>query len=284
MQKYFKTQKEINILIYLFNKKGLTINNIAKEMKISVPTIQRKIYSLGLIRNKEIQKQIRKIAHSGEKNGMYGKKSWSAGLTKKTNKSLKQTSINILKTKQKQKLNGTIYKPIGKRNGMFGKKSWNSGLTKETNVILKNLGIKSSKTKKEKWKNYSKEEKEKRFNQLKEARKSARRKQTIPEMIIEKWLIDNNVMFEKQKSMSYFLMDFYVNNKIVIECMGDYWHINPKFYKNELTATQIKNKERDERKLKYLQKNNIPFLFLWESDIKHNFSEIENKLRNILIS
>ena len=233
-KKYWNTQEEIDLLVYLFNTKGLTIGEIAKEMKRSVATIKRKIYELKLTRKNEIKRKILYNARKGEKNGMYGKK------------------------------------------------SWNSGYTKENNVILKNIGIKSSKTKREKWENSSKEEKEKRFNQLKEARKAARRKQTIPETIIEKWLIDNCVKFEKQKSMSYFLIDFYINDKIVIECMGDYWHANPNFYKTELTLTQIKNKERDTRKMKYLKTNNIPYLFLWEHDIKDNFLYVEKQLLDFI--
>ena len=81
--------------------------------------------------------------------------------------------------------------------------------------------------------------------------------------------------------MGYFLMDFYVEG-IVIEIMGDYWHANPKFYKNELTLTQIKNIERDKRKIEYLKKHNISILILWEHDIKNNFIEIEKNLKEIL--
>lgn len=281
-KKYWNTQEEIDLLVYLFNTKGLTIGEIAKEMKRSVATIKRKIYELKLTRKNEIKRKILYNARKGEKNGMYGKSSWCKGLTKQNNK-----IINTRSGKQSQKMkelydNNIIEKPTGIKNGMYGKKSWNSGYTKENNVILKNIGIKSSKTKREKWENSSKEEKEKRFNQLKEARKAARRKQTIPETIIEKWLIDNCVKFEKQKSMSYFLIDFYINDKIVIECMGDYWHANPNFYKTELTLTQIKNKERDTRKMKYLKTNNIPYLFLWEHDIKDNFLYVEKQLLDFI--
>lgn len=62
----------------------------------------------------------------------------------------------------------------------------------------------------------------------------------------------------------------------MIECQGDYWHGNPEYF-DVLNEIQIKNKERDQNKLKYLQDNDINYLFLWENEIyklSENLEEI----------
>lgn len=66
---------------------------------------------------------------------------------------------------------------------------------------------------------------------------------------------------------------------MVIECDGDYWHVNPKFYKNKiLTAAQIKNIERDTRKNILLTNKKIDFVRFWEDDIKNNFEKVKEKI------
>jgi len=60
-------------------------------------------------------------------------------------------------------------------------------------------------------------------------------------------------------------------HKIAIECQGDYWHANPKFY-CEKNQTQIRNVSRDKQKRKLLHNEGWDLICLWGDDIKNNIN------------
>ena len=70
-------------------------------------------------------------------------------------------------------------------------------------------------------------------------------------------------------------VDFMIDDKIAIECNGDYWHCNPDIYSSEYYHTQIKKtaeqiwKYDDERK-KYIEVNGYFCIIIWESDLFDN--------------
>ena len=94
-------------------------------------------------------------------------------------------------------------------------------------------------------------EKEIKLKQLKKIRDNflKTKKETKPEKEIRNMLEKNNIEFEPQKEIGYYLCDFAIKNKIIIEVQGDYWHGNPKIYKSEkLDKTQKNNISRDKAK------------------------------------
>ena len=83
--------------------------------------------------------------------------------------------------------------------------------------------------------------------------------------------------------------DYMLNNHIVIECNGDYWHCNPNFYTPTYYHTKIKKTAQeiwdyDETRKKFIESNGYIAIFIWEDEIKqHNFEEILlTKIKDIL--
>lgn len=134
------------------------------------------------------------------------------------------------------------------------------------------------------WNNLNDFDLEKRKNQLRRdwiiKRDRYSEIDTIPEKIVENLLIKLNIDYIKKINIGYYNCDFVVGNKI-IEVQGDYWHANPKIYRN-YDNIQLKNIKRDKRKLKFLQGNEYNILYLWEYDLKNNINFCEKQLNGYL--
>ncbi len=76
-----------------------------------------------------------------------------------------------------------------------------------------------------------------------------------------------------QEPISNILVDFYIpDKKLVIECHGDYWHMNPSKYKiddiNHSTKRTAKEQwEKDKNRRIFLESNGYKVIELWESEI-----------------
>lgn len=95
------------------------------------------------------------------------------------------------------------------------------------------------------------------------------------------------VLIDVKKDISY-AYDFCYNNKI-IEFNGDYWHCNPKIYKENFynkskhkTAKEIW--KYDNQKIKLARKQGFDVLVIWESDYRNNKENIINKCYEFLTS
>lgn len=106
-------------------------------------------------------------------------------------------------------------------------------------------------------------------------------KQSKPEKIIESLLEDLDIIFQKEKNFNKgrFRVDFLLQNKIIIEVQGDYWHGNPKFYSYEkFTNTQWQNYYNDWFKKDFFELNGYKIIYIWEYDIYNNCSNIIKQL------
>jgi len=109
---------------------------------------------------------------------------------------------------------------------------------------------------------------------------------TLPEVMVEKKLKDNNINYIKQyKVCNKYLVDFYLPDKnIIIEVFGDYWHVNPNIYgydKKPLNEYQKSKVNKDELKIKTLKSNGYELFILWEYDIHNNLTEIITPIINL---
>lgn len=76
--------------------------------------------------------------------------------------------------------------------------------------------------------------------------------------------------------------DFLINNKIIIECFGDYWHANPVFYDSDhLTSAQLATKHKDEYKKNLYTSLGYDYNIIWEYEFENQSSLVE-KIKNIL--
>lgn len=119
------------------------------------------------------------------------------------------------------------------------------------------------------------------------SRKQSFYKMTIPEKMVEAFLKEHNVNYDYSCIMGSdekcFQYDFIIHGKrVLIEVQGDYWHGNPLYYnldgshgKTKLNEVQLKNLERDKRKLQFAIDKKFKAVFIWETEIKNNdFSKI----------
>lgn len=93
---------------------------------------------------------------------------------------------------------------------------------------------------------------------------------TKPQRIINSMLDGMGVKYENEKTFVYYAVDNYlIDENLVVEVMGDFWHGNPnKYAPNKLRDIQIRNIPRDKAKHTYISKHhNIEILYLWEADI-----------------
>jgi len=278
------TNKEISKLIYLFCVRGLNSKNCANYFtnRTNV-SVHVKIKKLKLKHTDKQKHNLHVIAKSGKNNPMYGKKSWSNGLTKNSNSSLLNMSLKNRELMiKRRKENPLLF--VGDKNGMYGKKSWNSGLTKYNDKRVKKYGQKISIIKKELFKNPKYKEKYK--DSLIKATKACRgcKNPTKIEKKISELLTDQNIYFKYQYNKNVFFFDFFLPEyNLVIECQGDYWHANPNKF-TKLDKTQISNIKRDERKINFLKENNISAIFIWENTINNNIQKIKecinDKIKN----
>lgn len=98
------------------------------------------------------------------------------------------------------------------------------------------------------------------------------------------WVYEQNI-FDLENS---FFPDFILNNcKQIIECYGDYWHANPKFYLNEneiikrdLTVKQIR--EKDASRQQQLENLGYEILILWEDEIINRKENTTEKIKDFV--
>lgn len=95
---------------------------------------------------------------------------------------------------------------------------------------------------------------------------------TSIELFVKEQLDNMNVEYIFNEFLGEYKPDFYIKGtKILIEVNGDYFHCNPKIYKDgPKDEVQIKHVLRDYYKKCYYLSQGYYILELWEHDINHN--------------
>jgi G:T-mismatch repair DNA endonuclease (very short patch repair protein) len=277
-------------LLKKYVEEGIPRQQIAKLLNRTFHSIGLRMKKLKLKYSKEHTYKFKSDAVSGKNNPMYGKQSWMKGKTKENNDIVKKGAEKLSIKRKDMFKKGLLPDISGENNPMYGKESWNYGKTKYDNEIIKNSSFKQSETMKTNWKNLSNEQKEIRIEKLLIILSKCRLKQknTDIEIIIKKILENMGLILNKDFFMNHryqkFIFDIFIpSSNLVIECQGDYWHANPKFFDiTKLNKIQLSNVERDIRKEKFLKENNFNYMFFWEDDIKHNHEQIINKINSML--
>lgn len=103
-------------------------------------------------------------------------------------------------------------------------------------------------------------------------------KETEIEKIVENCLINGKYLYIKQGRIGRLRPDFIINNNIIVECNGTYWHCDRRKYVNgPISDMQKQHSERDLRKYKYYKDNDYRLIILWETEIlKYTNKQIEN--------
>lgn len=109
-------------------------------------------------------------------------------------------------------------------------------------------------------------------------------KGTDIELIVKKYLDEHNIDYIFQYNLDdTFYPDFYLTkSKVILEVQGDYWHGNPRIYKEEdLDKRQLKHRWRDRRKFGYYKHKHIKYYELWGIDIKKDIDSTMKQVKEI---
>jgi len=213
---------------------------------------------------------VKHLPRSGKNNPFYGKKH-SKDTIDKIKKKISQVS--------KEKWNNSEYrkKVI---NGMTGKKRSDEFKEKQRQNAIKQFKdnnqrkIRSDKMK-ESWAkgkiplsdNYS-------INRSKK------------EEFIFNFLKRNGFKVERKTihiSDKYYFPDIIINDKIIIEFFGDYWHMNPLLFNHNDINPKTKKKsidiwDHDKNRIYELESNGYCVYVIWEYDLKYKKEYILNQL------
>jgi very-short-patch-repair endonuclease len=183
---------------------------------------------------------------------------------RKCAKALKSQSITEWHKNMPREVKREHFKTIIRKTATTRKKnntpSWNSGKT----------GV------------YSKETIEKiRSATLKQMEDQIFKKTKI-EKVMEEYLINQNIDYKysfilEKRQYDFLLKDY----KLIIECDGDYWHANPKFFPNP-EEWQLKRIKIDKEKNKIAINNGYRIQRFWEDDILNNFENIQSVINDLL--
>lgn len=240
--------------------------------------IMIKAKKLHLKKSGDAEKKNRSAAHQGKKNGMFGKSSKIKGKTYDQVYGVEKS--NSIKHQLKEKAAGRKGM-AGEKNPMYGRIAHNKGVPQSEDVKMA-----TSNLMKVNWSILSQIEKDKRLTQLTNARikcTEVSNKDTKPEQICETYIVQQQWRYSKKTQIDYYNCDFVINDNLVVEVQGDYWHGNPRKYSPEkLSTTQKNNIRRDKSKLTYLTNKGYTVLYLWEYDIIHNIDECVKQLNNFV--
>ena len=95
------------------------------------------------------------------------------------------------------------------------------------------------------------------------------------ETAVADMLINLGCLFARNVRIGIKNVDLLVNDRLVIECYGDYWHCNPQiydpdYYQANLRMTAAEKWFKDETRNKWLTDQGMIVMVLWEHDIKFN--------------
>lgn len=110
------------------------------------------------------------------------------------------------------------------------------------------------------------------------------------EFIMASLLKSLNLDFEYESvhniDTNTYVPDFYIKDyNLVIECFGDYWHANPKYYTSTNTIFRHpvnRIYERDGLKRLNFENSGYQYIVFWEYDLRNNLEEIKQQLCSIL--
>ena len=97
-----------------------------------------------------------------------------------------------------------------------------------------------------------------------------------PQQLVDSILDKNNIKYEREKGIKYYCIDNFLENNLMIEVQGDYWHCNPIKFHDKINKTQYERIPKDKRKHTYVKNTyGIEILYLWESDLYNDLTKCE---------
>lgn len=166
---------------------------------------------------------------------------------------------------------------ISKKVKELGLRKSQSHWTKPEQDMLMSMFGKMSYTELSKVLNRSKDGVERKASDLGLAK--VRNEYTEPELLVKNCLDKLGIAYESQKKLftgsrysdgrrEHLKPDFVINQKLIIEVQGDYWHCNPRKYPNgPQDNIQEECVARDAKKLSWYASNGYEVLLIWQDEL-----------------
>ncbi len=102
------------------------------------------------------------------------------------------------------------------------------------------------------------------------------------ELVVEQYLKELKIPYQRQKRIYYnaknfYIIDFLINNNVVIEVQGKYWHCHPKYVPHP-NKKQQERISHDIEKRDNLQKMGYVVVWLWEHEILQDEQACKQKI------
>ena len=109
---------------------------------------------------------------------------------------------------------------------------------------------------------------------------------TAPHLKISALLEHLNIVHINEKRMGRYVPDIYIEDKnLVIEIMGQYWHVDRRKYNDykKLKYNQRKVIDKDKRRNNFFREQlGIQILYLWEDDVDNNIDLCEALIKRFI--
>lgn len=102
-----------------------------------------------------------------------------------------------------------------------------------------------------------------------------KRKESQLEIDFSITLNELNIPYKRQEKIGRYRVDFLLENNIIIETYGTFWHADPKVYNNEsLYEKQKDSIAKDIRRTKFLNSKGYSLIIVWEDDFYNSKSQL----------
>jgi len=209
-------------------------------------------------------------------------------LKKSCNPELSSKRLKKLWAEQYDKMLNASHNPITKNKRINSFKKWYEKNQEHFKNICRNPSRikKIRNSSKNMWKNASTDLKFKMTNNFKKSIKYNNHFMNKFEAKIAKYLDEKNIKWEYEKYFeienSFVKPDFIINNNIVLECFGDYWHANPEIYSSTdilySTKTALDQWNIDEKRIEKLKKAFRHVIVIWEKESINLNETMEKKI------
>jgi very-short-patch-repair endonuclease len=96
------------------------------------------------------------------------------------------------------------------------------------------------------------------------------------------YLNSQNIHFNVQVRIASYRVDFLLDNDVIIETNGSYWHCDRRIFRKPINIKQRKVLIKDRRKYKLLRSKGYRLIILWEKDINEDFSRVAKGIQAVL--
>lgn len=105
---------------------------------------------------------------------------------------------------------------------------------------------------------------------------------------LAQYLVELDLIFKQHQRIGRYNVDFLLpDQKLIIECYGDFFHCSPKKFApddfNKVLGCDAQTKwEKDKKREQHLKQRGYRFLVLWESEIDYHSQFCKRRIKDFL--